>query len=67
MTSSEIKRNKCAVENAIAQQEIEGLKVSRSTVIDLNRIACGKMTMSEAIRDAYARYSHRPDVQILEP
>ncbi len=52
-----------SVDNAIAQQELEGLTVSPETVQDLIRVARGEMTSGQAIEKAHARLSH---VALLE-
>ena len=53
-----------AVAHAVAQQELEGLKVPESTVADLRRAALGEIGTDEVIRNIYARFSH---VLILRP
>jgi len=44
-----------AVEHAIAQQELEGLKVPESTVEDLRRAARGEIDTDEVRRNIYRR------------
>jgi len=41
LTDQEIERNMRAVDHAIGQQELEGLKVPEATVADLRRAARG--------------------------
>ncbi|MBF0520145.1 MAG: hypothetical protein HQK92_10505 [Nitrospirae bacterium] len=58
MTDSEIQENKRALANALAQQEIEGLKVTPETVADLARVSNGEISTSSVIDNLYARYAH---------
>jgi hypothetical protein len=44
-----------AVAHAIAQQELEGLKVTASTAADLRRAARGEIGTDEVIRNIYRR------------
>jgi len=66
-TEREIRRNLRAVDHAIAQQELEGLKVSEETVEDMRRAARGEMDSDEVIRNIYARYAHAQNVQVFQP
>ena len=66
-TEWEIQRNLQAVEHAIAQQELEGLKVSESTIEDMRRAARGEIDSDEVIRNIYARYARSKNVQIFQP
>lgn len=50
-----IQRNLRAVGHAIAQQELEGLKVLASTAADLHRVARGEIDADEPIRNIYRR------------
>jgi len=54
-TERDIQRNMRAVAHAIAQQELEGLKVTASTAADLCRSARGKIDTDEVIRNIYRR------------
>ncbi len=63
-TAQEIQHNMRAVAHAIAQQELEGLKVPESTVDDLRRAARGEIDTDEVIRNIYRRFKHVP---ILQP
>jgi hypothetical protein len=45
-----------AVDHAIAQQELEGLKVPKSTVDDLRRAARGEIDTDEVRRNIYRRF-----------
>jgi hypothetical protein len=49
-----------AVAHAIAQQELEGLKVPESTIADLNRVARGEIGTDEVIRNIYRRSKNVP-------
>ena len=60
LTEQEVQRNMRAVAHAIAQQELEGLKVSEDTVEDMHRAARGEITSEEVIRNIYARFKHVP-------
>ena len=44
-----------AVAHAIAQQELEGLKVTAATAADLRRAARGEIDTDEVIRNIYRR------------
>ena len=56
----EIQRNMRSVAHAIAQQELEGLRVSPSTIADLHRAARGEIDTDEAIRNIYRRLRAAP-------
>ena len=60
LTEQEIQRNLRAVAHAIAQQELEGLKVPESTVEDLRRAARGEIDTDEVIRNIYRRLQNVP-------
>lgn len=62
LTEQEIQRNMRAVAHAIAQQELEGLKVSDAAVEDMRRAARGEIRSDEVIRNIHARLEH---VQVL--
>jgi len=49
-----------SVDNAVAQQELEGLTVSLETVQDLIRVARGEITSEQAIEGALASLGHVP-------
>ena len=55
ITEQDIQRNMRHVAHAIAQQELEGLKVPESTVADLQRVAQGEIETDEVIRNIYRR------------
>jgi Antitoxin VbhA len=54
----EIDRNMRAVAHAIAQQELEGLKVSEATIEDMQRAARGEIRSADVIRNIHARLKH---------
>jgi hypothetical protein len=56
--TKEIQRNMRAVAHAIAQQELEGLKVSEATIEDMQRAAHGEINSDEVIRNIHARLKH---------
>ena len=58
LTKQEIERNMRAVAHAIAQQELEGLKVSEATIEDMHRAAQGKIRADDVIRNIHARLNH---------
>jgi uncharacterized protein YcbX len=58
LTEQEVQRNMRAVAHAIAQQELEGLKVPESTVDDLRRVARGEIDMDEVRRNIYRRFQN---------
>lgn len=60
LTEQEIERNMRAVDHAIAQQELEGLKVPEATVADLRRAARGEIETEEVIRNIQRRFQHGP-------
>jgi hypothetical protein len=51
LSEQDVRRNMRAVAHAIAQQELEGLKVPESTVADLYRAARGEIETDEVIRN----------------
>ena len=59
-TERDIQRNMRSVAHAIAQQELEGLKVTASTVADLHRAARGEIGTDEVIRNIYGRLQNVP-------
>ncbi|MGD0772579.1 MAG: antitoxin VbhA family protein [Candidatus Solibacter sp.] len=60
LTEQEVQRNMRAVAHAIAQQELEGLKVPESTVADLRRTARGEIGTDEVIRNICRRFRNVP-------
>jgi hypothetical protein len=51
-------RNLNAVENAIAQQELEGLEVPQDVVEDMERAARGEISIEEGIRNTLRKFAH---------
>lgn len=58
LTDQEIQRNMQYVDNAIAEQEMEGLTVSPETEAELRRVARGEMTTEEVTRNILRRLQH---------
>jgi antitoxin VbhA-like protein len=58
LSEKELERNLRAVDHAIAQQRLEGLTVSESTVADMRRAAHGAIPADEVIANIYARFGH---------
>jgi len=59
-TERDVQRNMRAVAHAIAQQELEGLKVPEATIADLRRAARGEITTAEVIRNIHRRSKNVP-------
>jgi hypothetical protein len=55
ISEMELERRMVAVENAVAQQELEGLTVSPEAAEDMRRVARGEMTPEQAIANVHAR------------
>ena len=64
LSEKDLENSLRAVEHAVAQQRLEGLTVSESTVEDLRRAARGEIPADEVIANIYARFDH---VAILRP
>jgi Antitoxin VbhA len=60
LTEQEVQRNLRAVAHAIAQQELEGLKVSEATVEDMYRAARGEIDAEEVRLNIYRRFKNVP-------
>ena len=60
LTEQEVGRNMRAIAHAIAQQELEGLKVPESAVADLRRAARGEIGTDEVIRNIRRRFQNVP-------
>lgn len=58
LVEQEIQRNMRDVAHAIAQQELEGLKVSEATIEDMRRAAAGELRAADVIRNIHARLKH---------
>ena len=63
LTDRDLRRNRRAVAHAIAQQELEGLKVPASTVADLHRAASGEIDTAEVIRNICHRFRNVPPLR----
>ena len=57
MRKTDLQRNQRALDNALAQQRLEGLTVSPETVADLQRVTRGEISTSDVIRKLYERYA----------
>jgi hypothetical protein len=53
-------RSARTVAHAVAQQELEGLKVSQATFDDMQRAAKGEISTNEVIDNIYARFEDVP-------
>lgn len=53
-----INRNLNAVENAVAQQRLEGLEVPPDVVEEMKRAARGEIGIEEGIRNTVRRFTH---------
>jgi hypothetical protein len=59
-SEQEIARNMRAVAHAIAQQELEGLRVPEFVVADLHRAARGEIDTEQIIRTIRQRFENVP-------
>jgi Zn-dependent M28 family amino/carboxypeptidase len=62
ISEAEMQGRTIAVDNAVAQQELEGLTVSPEAVEDMRNVARGEMTVEQAIANVHARL---PDAALL--
>ncbi len=53
-----ISQNLKAVDNAVAQQRLEGLEVPPDVVEEMKRAAKGEVEIEEGIRNAVRRFTH---------
>lgn len=53
-----ISQNLKAVENAVAQQRLEGLEVPSDVVEEMNRAARGEIEIEEGILNTVRRFTH---------
>jgi hypothetical protein len=60
LTDEQIEQNLETVARAVAQQELEGLKVSDVTVADLRRAARGEIDTAEVMRNIRSRLQNVP-------
>lgn len=55
----EIRFNLKAVENAVAQQRLEGLEVPPEVIEDMRRAAArGEIDIADGIRNTYEKFAH---------
>ncbi len=57
-SEQKIKQNLRAVENAIAQQRLEGLEVPPDIVAEMQRAAHGEIEIEEGISDTIRKFAH---------
>jgi hypothetical protein len=55
----QINWNLRAVENAVAQQRLEGLEVPADVVEEMKRVARGEIEIEEVIRNTLRRFTQR--------
>jgi hypothetical protein len=55
ISEQELERRMLSVENAVAQQELEGLTVAPETIEDMRSVASGEMTTDQVIQNIHAR------------
>ena len=53
-----ISQNLEAVENAVAQQRLEGLDVPQDVIEEMKRAARGEIEIEEGIRNTVRRFTH---------
>ncbi|MGB2679854.1 MAG: antitoxin VbhA family protein [Candidatus Competibacter sp.] len=53
-----IRFNLKAVENAVAQQRLEGLDVPHEVIEDMKRAARGEIEIADGIRNTYEKFAH---------
>ena len=58
LNQQSIEQNLKAVENAIAQQRLEGLIVPPEVIQDLRRAARGEISIEDGIRTIYEKFAH---------
>ena len=63
-SEQDIRRNLRAVDNAIAQQRLEGLEPSGVLIADLQRAARGELSLRHVIENIKQRFRH---AEIREP
>ena len=57
-STQETRKNLKAVDNAIAQQMLEGLEVPPDVVEEMKRAARGEIEIEEGIRNTVRRFTH---------
>ncbi len=58
LNEHDIQRNLKAVDNAIAQQRLEGLDVPMDVIADLKRAARGEIHIADGIQTTYQKFVH---------
>lgn len=58
LSEQQINFNLNAVDNAIAQQTLEGLTVSEGVIINLRKAARGEITVDECLKIELRKYKH---------
>ena len=58
INEQKISRNLQAVENAIAQQRLEGLEVPPEITAEMKRAAKGEIDIEEGIRKTVLKFAH---------
>ncbi len=58
LNEQDIHWNLKAVDNAIAQQRLEGLEVPLDVIADLKRAARGEIRIADGIQTAYQKFAH---------
>ena len=58
LSEQQINFNLNAVNNAIAQQTLEGLTVSEDVIINLRKAAHGEITVDECLKIELRKYKH---------
>ena len=54
----QIRRNLKAVENAVAQQQLEGLEVPSDVIENMKRAARGEIAIEDGIQRTYEKFAH---------
>lgn len=57
-SEQETRRNLKAVENAVAQQRLEGLVVPPEVIEDMQRAARGEIAIEDGIKMTYQRFAY---------
>ncbi len=58
LNEQEIRQNLKAVENAVAQQWLEGLEVPPDVIEEMKRAARGEIKIEDGIRNSYEKFAH---------
>ena len=51
LNKNEVEKDLKALENALAQQHLEGLKPSKQVISELERVAHGEIALSKVLKD----------------